>query len=120
MEWKYNKMETNKNNQKIQEREKLYQELLQQQQRQQQLQIQQLQWQQQEIQLQERSQQLQQFQRIRLPALSKSRKQRINQKKRDDNKKLPTAIDCVLKGMASAGVAVFLGVVGVAIIAADL
>nr|XP_014102818.1 uncharacterized protein LOC106627277 [Bactrocera oleae] len=110
MEWKYNKMETNKNNQKIQEREKLYQEL----------QIQQLQWQQQEIQLQERSQQLQQFQRIRLPALSKSRKQRINQKKRDDNKKLPTAIDCVLKGMASAGVAVFLGVVGVAIIAADL
>lgn len=110
MEWKYNKMETNKNNQKIQEREKLYQEL----------QIQQLQWQQQEIQLQEWSQQLQQFQRIRLPALSKSRKQRINQKKRDDNKKLPTAIDCVLKGMASAGVAVFLGVVGVAIIAADL
>lgn len=110
MEWKYNKMETNKNNQKIQEREKLYQEL----------QIQQLQWQQQEIQLQERSQQLQQLQRIRLPALSKSRKQRINQKKRDDNKKLPTAIDCVLKGMASAGVAVFLGVVGVAIIAADL
>ena len=110
MEWKYNKLETNKNNQKIQEREKLYQEL----------QIQQLQWQQQEIQLQERSQQLQQLQRIRLPALSKSRKQRINQKKRDDNKKLPTAIDCVLKGMASAGVAVFLGVVGVAIIAADL
>uniref|UniRef100_A0A0K8VK93 Uncharacterized protein n=1 Tax=Bactrocera latifrons TaxID=174628 RepID=A0A0K8VK93_BACLA len=118
MEWKY------QYNQKIQEREKLYQEFWQQRQRQhqrqQQLQIQHSQQQQQEIQLQEWSQQLQQLQRIRLPALSKSRKQRINQKKRDDNKKLPTAVDCVLKGMASAGVAVFLGVVGVAIMAADL
>lgn len=112
MEWKC------QYNQKIQEREKLYQELWQQ--HQQQLQIQQLQQRQPEIYLQESPQRLQQLQRIRLPALSKSRKQRINQKKRDNNKKLPTAIDCVLKGMASAGVAVFMGVVGVAIMAADL
>uniref|UniRef100_W8BQQ9 Uncharacterized protein n=1 Tax=Ceratitis capitata TaxID=7213 RepID=W8BQQ9_CERCA len=123
MEWKY------QYKQKIQEREKLYQEFWQQQQQQNRqlwLKPTQQQQQQQEIHLQVSSpdeiQQLQQY--ICQPALSKSRKQRMNQKKRDENRnkneKKPRAIDCVLSGMASAGVAVFMGVVGVAIMAADL